>query len=100
MPLVPLATKTTTTPSVAHGAGDMFLLVKGAKTGLIKGESNDRKHKDEIEVLRWSWGMQARPSLGGGLATGKASVNDLKIVKRVDKASTALMSALRTNEVI
>jgi type VI secretion system secreted protein Hcp len=82
------------------GAGDMFLMVKGARHGLIKGEAQDESHKEEIEVLRWSWGMQARPSLGGGGATGKASVNDLKIVKRVDSASTALMQALRTNEVI
>ena len=81
-------------------AGDMFLLVKGAKNGLIKGESTDQNHKEEIEVLRWTWGMQAKPSLGGGGATGKATVNDLKIVKRIDRASTALMQALRTNEVI
>src|SRR6185436_19028179 len=32
--------------------------------------------------------------------SGKASVHDLKIVKRVDSASTALMLALRTNEPI
>jgi len=89
---------------VSRGAGDMFLMVKGAKHGLIKGEALDQAnkgaHKEEIEVLSWSWGMQARPSLGGGGASGKATVNDLKIVKKVDSASTALMSALRTNEVI
>jgi type VI secretion system secreted protein Hcp len=85
---------------VSAGVGDMFLMVKGAKHGLIKGEAHDDTHKEEIEVLSWSWGMQAKPSLGGGGASGKATVNDLRIVKRVDSASTALMSALRTNEVI
>jgi len=78
----------------------MFLLVKGAKHGLIKGESQDTQHKDEIEVLSWSWGMQGKASLGGGAATGKASIQDLKIIKKVDSASTALMLALRTNEPI
>src|SRR5688572_29996559 len=78
----------------------MFLMVKGARTGLIKGESQDDAHKSEIDVLSWSWGMQAKPSLGGGVAAGKASMHDLKIVKRVDSASTALMSALRSNEPI
>ena len=82
------------------GTGDMFLLVKGARCGLIKGEAQDDAHKGEIEVLRWSWGMQAKTSLGGGVATGKASVRELKVVKRIDSASTALMSALRTNEPI
>jgi type VI secretion system secreted protein Hcp len=84
----------------ALGIGDMFLLVKGARCGLIKGEAQDDAHKGEIEVLRWSWGMQAKTSLGGGVATGKASVRELKVVKRIDSASTALMSALRTNEPI
>lgn len=82
------------------GIGDMFLMIKGAQHGVIKGESQDVQHKDEIEVLSWSWGMQGKASLGGGTATGKATMHDLKIVKRVDSASTALMLALRTNEPI
>ena len=82
------------------GVGDMFLAVKGARSGPIKGESQDDLHKGEIEVLSWSWGMQGKQSLGGGMAAGKASMHDLKIVKRVDCASTALMTALRNNEPI
>jgi type VI secretion system secreted protein Hcp len=82
------------------GAGDMFFKVKGAKHGDINGEAQDQKHKGEIEVLSWSWGMQGKSSLGGGVATGKATMRELRILKKVDKASTALMSALRTNEVI
>ena len=85
----------------AAGTGDMFLKVKGAKAGAIKGEAQDQgDHKDEIEVLAWSWGMQGKPSLGGGSASGKATMRELRITKRIDKASTALMSALRTNELI
>ena len=82
------------------GYGDMFLSVKGAKSGEIKGESHDTAHANEIDVLSWSWGMQGRATLGGGTASGKAIVRELKVVKRVDSASTALMSALRSNEVI
>jgi type VI secretion system secreted protein Hcp len=78
----------------------MFFKVKGAKHGQINGEAQDDKHKGEIEVLSWSWGMQGKASLGGGVASGKATMRELRIVKNVDKASTALMSALRTNEVI
>jgi type VI secretion system secreted protein Hcp len=78
----------------------MFLSVKGAKGGVIKGESQDDAHKGEIDVLSWSWGMHARPSLGGGAAAGKAAVHELKVIKKIDSASTALMSALRSNELI
>lgn len=78
----------------------MFLSVKGARSGPIKGEARDRAHAQEIDIVRWSWGMQARPALGGGMATGKAQIRELTVLKRVDSASTALMSALRSNELI
>jgi type VI secretion system secreted protein Hcp len=78
----------------------MFLSVKGAQHGQISGEALDSQHKGEIEVLGWSWGMQGTPSLGGSSPSGKSTIRELRIVKRVDKASTALMSALRTNETI
>jgi len=78
----------------------MFLNVKGAKHGPINGESQDGSHKNEIEVLGWSWGMQGKSALGGGNATGMATMRELRITKRIDRASTALMSALRTNEPI
>jgi len=78
----------------------MFLSVNGAKSGQIAGEAQDQKHKNEIEVLAWSWGMQGKTSLGSGLATGKSTIRELRITKKLDKSSTALMSALRTNELI
>ena len=84
----------------ATGLGDMFLSVKGAKAGVINGESQDAAHANEIDVVSWSWGMQGRPTLGGGGAAGKASMRELKIVKRVDSATTPLMGALRSNELI
>jgi type VI secretion system secreted protein Hcp len=95
---VPQSHAITTGP--VGGYGDMFLSVKGAKSGVIKGEAQDTVHSEEIDVLSWSWGMQGKATLGGGTASSKAIVRELKIVKRVDSASTALMSALRSNEVI
>jgi type VI secretion system secreted protein Hcp len=77
----------------------MFLSIKGARSGVIKGEAHDSKHLGEIDVVSWSWGIQGRPSFGGKPA-GQASVRELTVHKRVDRASTALMSAVRTNEPI
>ncbi|MGH9410165.1 MAG: Hcp family type VI secretion system effector [Vicinamibacterales bacterium] len=89
------------TAVVPAGAGDMFLSVTGAKSGAIAGEAQDSAHKSEIEVLGWSWGMQGKQQLGGSsAATGRATMRELRVIKRVDKASTALMSALRGNESI
>lgn len=76
----------------------MFLKIDGARQGAIKGEAQDTGHKDEIDVLGWTWGMEG--NLIHGQATAKTSVRELKITKKVDKATTGLMSALRSNEVI
>lgn len=83
-----------------RGLVDMFLHVKGAAKGVILGEAEDATHKNEIEVLGWAWGMQQRPSMGGTTATGRATLRELEIQKNIDASSTALMSALRHNELI
>src|ERR1043166_6947293 len=71
-------------------AVDMFI-----KIGSLKGESKDSAHKEEIDVLSWTWGVtQAGYShMGGGGGTGKVSVQDLSLTKYVDKASPDLMLA-------
>ena len=76
-------------------ASDIF-----AKIGDIKGESLDSKHKDEIEVLSWSWGVQQSGSMahGGGGGEGKASFNDFNFTHHVDKASPVLLKACATGE--
>ena len=71
-----------------------------AKIGDIKGESLDSKHKDEVEVLSWSWGVQQSGSMarGSGGGEGKASFNDFNFTHSVDKASAVLMKACATGE--
>ena len=68
-------------------AVDMFLKIDG-----IKGESNDKTHKDEIEILSLSWGVANTGSgaFGSGSGSGKASVSDINIMKHVDKATPNL----------
>ncbi len=69
-----------------------------AKIGDIKGESLDSKHKDEIDVLSWSWGVTQSGSIvhGGGGGTGKATFHDLSFVHHIDKATPLLMRACAT----
>lgn len=58
----------------------------------IKGESLDKSHKGEIEVLSWAWGLSAAtpPTSGGGGRTGKAKAHDITITHRYDSASPVL----------
>lgn len=85
-------------PSMAKS--DMFLKVEGARSGTIKGESEDAERKGEIDVLSWSWGMRAQTEMGGGGSLAKASMREFLISKQVDSASTPLMAALRNNDLI
>ncbi len=71
-----------------------------AKIGDIKGESRDAKHKDEIEVLSWSWGVSQAGSMGpvGGGGAGKPSFSDFNFTHHIDKASPLLMAACATGK--
>ena len=68
-------------------ACDMFL-----KLANIDGESADDTHKNEIDILAWSWGMSQSGTMhsatGGG--AGKVNVQDVSVTKWVDKCSPTL----------
>lgn len=78
----------------------MFLKVNGSRSGGIKGEANDQAHRDEIDVVGWSWGMRSASAMGGGGTASKTTVESLHVTKEVDAASTALMSVMRNNELL
>jgi type VI secretion system secreted protein Hcp len=70
-------------------AVDYFLKIDG-----IDGESRDAKHKNEIEVLSWSWGESAPVGHpGGGAGSGKVQMQDLNFNTRLSKASPHLLLA-------
>jgi len=71
-------------------AVDMFI-----KIGDLKGEARDKTHKEEVDVLAWSWGVSNSGSahVGGGVGAGKANVQDLSLTKYIDKASCDLILA-------
>lgn len=71
-------------------AVDMFL-----KLDTVDGESKDKAHAKEIDVLAWSWGMSNSGSAhtGGGAGAGKVNVNDISVTKYIDRSSPNLMQA-------
>ena len=65
----------------------------------IEGASNHKKHKGEVPILAWSWGVSNTGDLhtGAGAASGgKAHVQDISITKYVDGCSNALLQAACT----
>ncbi|MFN8475077.1 MAG: type VI secretion system tube protein Hcp [Anaerolineae bacterium] len=77
-------------------AVDMFLKLTG-----IDGESQDAKHKDEIEVLSYSFGVTNPGTMqrgGSGGGSSKSNVQDFTISKNLDKASPKLFLACASGQ--
>ena len=76
-------------------AVDMFL-----KLTDVKGEAQDKAHKEEIDVIAWSWGMSQSGTMheGGGGGGGKVNVQDISITKWLDKSSPVLMQYCSTGK--
>ncbi|HET6694901.1 MAG TPA: type VI secretion system tube protein Hcp [Gaiellaceae bacterium] len=75
-------------------AVDYFLKLDG-----IPGESTDAKHKDEIDVLAFSWGVSHPKASGpGGGGAGKAVFEDLLVVAHTSKASPKLWLACASGQ--
>ncbi len=76
-------------------AVDYFLKIEG-----IDGESHDDKHKNEIDVLSWSWGetQSGTHGGGGGGGAGKVSMQDFHFTMGASKASPKLFLACATGQ--
>jgi type VI secretion system secreted protein Hcp len=67
---------------------DYFLKVDG-----ISGESRDSKHKDEIELVSFSWGVSQSGQAGRGGGAGRAQFKSFEFLMKVNKASPQLFLA-------
>ncbi|MCB2136394.1 MAG: type VI secretion system tube protein Hcp [Rhodobacteraceae bacterium] len=67
-------------------AVDMFLKIEGPA---VPGESQDKAHGKEIDVLAWSWGVSnsGTTHMGGGSGAGKANFQDLSVTTWYDKST-------------
>lgn len=65
-------------------AVDYFLKLDG-----IQGESTDANHKDEIQVLSFSWGGSNVSSVAGtgGSGAGKVDLSDFNVMINFDKST-------------
>jgi len=67
---------------------DYFLKIDG-----IAGESLDARHRDEIEVLAFSWGEShpGAPSPGAAISVGKVAIEPFNFTALMSAASPKLM---------
>lgn len=76
-------------------AVDYYLKLDG-----IKGESQGKDHKDEIDIMSWSWGMtqSGTTHLATGSGAGKANFQDISLTKIVDHSTAALVQYCTTGK--
>ena len=91
-----------TAPLVPAPAGstDYFLKLDG-----IQGGSTDAKHRDEISISSFVWGINLDRNAcsgitagGSGGGTGKVHLSDIQFVKVIDKSSPKLAQAVATGK--
>ncbi len=82
-------------------AVDAFIKFINGDGTTIDGESNDSKHKNEIEILSYSFGIENRTNVGGGGTgggSGKASFHEFHFVSHLQKSSPVLFLKCATGE--
>ncbi len=72
---------------------DYFLKIDG-----IEGESQDHKHKNEIDVESWSWGQTnvGDAAHRGGMGAGKVAMQDFHFTMKMNKSTPKVMLACAT----
>jgi type VI secretion system secreted protein Hcp len=80
-----VAASMASTTSVVQ-ASDMFLKLSG-----IKGESLDDKHRGEIDVLAWSWGMSTGTARVKKGTIAPQCIQDLQLTKLTDTSTPQLI---------
>jgi len=79
---------------------DMFVKITGVKSGVIKGESEDAKHKGEIDVEWYQWGVTQGFDPQTGMPTGKRQRARFSFRMRSQLATPLLLNACSCNEVL
>ncbi len=76
-------------------AGDYFLKVDG-----IEGESQDSKHKNEIDIESYTWSQtnSGDAAARGGVSAGKVSMSEFLVTMKVNKATPKLFLACANGE--
>lgn len=78
---------------------DVYLQIEG-----IKGESQDDKHKDWIEITSAHWGVvqpkSATASTAGGHTTARAELSDIVVTKLADLSSPILFQICASGKTI
>lgn len=82
-----------------QGNTDIFMNIVGTHSGKIKGESQDAKHKGEIDVETYSYALtQPTAKHSGGLASGKREHGPFIVTFKTQTATVQLFGCAFNGE--
>jgi len=84
-------------PAYGGRLTDAYLDLQLLRGGKVQGEARAAGHENDILVEAFEWGMGAPADAVAG-QKGRRSYRKLVVFKRLDTASTALMSAVAAND--
>ncbi len=66
------------------------------KLDQIQGEAADSNHKDEVQIMSWSWGASQVSSVAGtgGSGAGKVDCSDFSIMAYFDKSTPKFFKSI------
>ena len=79
-------------------SADVYLSVKTKRAGVVKGEASNKGHETDITLDGFHFGVRAASAIGSGQATSRRQYDLLRVVKRLEAATTSLLAALATND--
>ncbi len=84
----------------AGQSGVFYVVIKGARQGIFKGELTGANHRDQIAGLRFSMQVSAARDSSSGQATGRRQYSTVLFTKEWGAASPQILSAMTSNEVL
>jgi type VI secretion system secreted protein Hcp len=80
---------------------DIFIKIKAVAQGIISGESQDAKHKNEIQSSSYTWEVkQPLDTAGSGMASGRRQLGLFRFLMTSSVATPKLLTATCTGEVL
>jgi type VI secretion system secreted protein Hcp len=84
----------------AGQSGIFYVIIRGTRQGIFKGELSGANHRDQLAGLRFSMQVSAARDTSSGQATGRHQYSTVMFTKEWGAASPQILSAMASNEVL
>jgi type VI secretion system secreted protein Hcp len=88
------------TPMLSTGPVTFYVTIRAARQGVLKGQTTNAAHKDQIQGLQFVAQLSAPKDAATGQASGKRQYLPISITKQWDASSPQIYDAASSNELL